>query len=89
MDSESAKVFTPGRGKDVLFLLGVDFHCRVIFTYAYTHVEFTRVIKMRQSYRVLSLKVKLSKGSTFTFMCDLSYIASISFANVNFTHART
>ena len=35
---------------------------------------------------MLSLKLKLSKGSTFTFMCDLSYIASILFANVNFTH---
>ena len=30
--------------------------------------------------------MKLSEVSTFTLTCDLSYIASILFANVNFTH---
>ena len=65
MDSESAKVCTPGRGKDVLFLLGMDFHCRVIFTYAYTHVEFTRVNKMEPELSSVELKSEVEQRFNF------------------------
>ena len=34
------------------------------------------------------LKREVEQGSTFTLMSDLSYIASILFANVNFTHVQ-
>ena len=65
VDSESAKVCTPGRGKDVLFPLGVDFHCRVIFTYAYTHVEFTRVNKMEAELQSVELKSEVEQRFNF------------------------
>ena len=35
------------------------------------------------------LKREVEQGSTFTLTNDISYIASILFANVNFTHVRT
>ena len=39
---------------------------------------------------MLSLSDRVvERGSTFTLTSDLSYTASISFANVNFTHVRT
>ena len=40
--------------------------------------------------KILSVEIKreVERGSTFTLMCDLSYIASISFANVNLTYTR-
>ena len=31
---------------------------------------------------------EVERDSTFTLTCDLSFIASILFANVNFTHVR-
>ena len=40
---------------------------------------------------MLSVEIKreVERGFTFTLRCDLSYIASILFANVTFTHIRT
>ena len=38
---------------------------------------------------VVLLHIQVERGSTFTLTCELSYIASILFANVNFTHIRT
>ena len=40
---------------------------------------------------MLSVEIKreVEGGSTFTLTCDLSYIASILFANVTFAHVRT
>ena len=46
----------------------------------------THVNKIETRYKVLRLNVKLSEVLLFTLTCDLSYIASILFANVNFTH---
>ena len=37
----------------------------------------------------VALKREVGRGSTSTFTRDLSYIASILFANVNFPHVRT
>ena len=40
----------------------MDFHCRVIFTCVYTHVNFTRVNKIETRYEaVLHLNVKLGE----------------------------
>ena len=63
--------------------LRVDFHC---------NVNFYLVNKIEARYKVLSFFLKkheVDRGSNFTFTCDLSNIASISFASVNFTHVRT
>ena len=38
---------------------------------------------------IVQIKREVEWGSTFTFTRDLSYIASILFANVNFTYVRT
>ena len=32
---------------------------------------------------------EVERGSTFMLTCDLSYIASLLYAKVNFTHVRT
>ena len=37
---------------------------------------------------VTEIKREVERDSTFMLTCDLSYIASISFANANFTHVR-
>ena len=66
----------------------MDFHCRVMFTCVYTHVNFIRVNRIEARHKLLNLNVKLSEGSVFTFTCDPSYFASILFANVNFTHLK-
>ena len=67
--------------------LRVDFHCRLIFTCVYKHVNFNLVNKIEARYKMLSsFFFKVERGSNFTFTCDLSNIASILFANVNFTH---
>ena len=68
--------------------LRVDFHCHVIFTCVYKHVNFNLVNKIEARYKVLSFFFTVERGSNFTFSCDLSNIASILFANVNFTHVR-
>ena len=68
--------------------LRVDFHCRVIFTCVYKHANFNLVNKIEGRYKVLSFFFKVERGWNFTFTCDLSNIASILFANVNFTHVR-
>ena len=63
--------------------LRVDFHC---------NVNFYLVNKIEARYKVLSFfskKRKVERGSNFTFTCDVSNIAPISLANVNFTHVRT
>ena len=69
--------------------LRVDFHCHVIFTCVYKHVTFNLVNKIEARYKLLSIFCfNVERGSNFTFTCDLSNIASILFANVNFTHIR-
>ena len=73
----------------VLMPLRVDFHCRVIFTCVYKHVNFNLVNKIEARYKLLSFFFfKVERGSNFTFTYDLSNIASILFAYVNFTHIR-
>ena len=37
---------------------------------------------------IVEVKRKVERDSTFMLTCDLSYIASILSANVNFTHVR-
>ena len=49
-----------------------------------THVNFNHANKIEARHKVLRLNVKLSEVLTFT----LTYVTSILFANVNFTHAR-
>ena len=45
---------------------------------------------MEARYKLsVELKREVEWGSTFTFTRDLSYIVSILFANVNFTHVGT
>ena len=51
-----------------------------------TQVNFNHVNKIKARYKLLRLNVKSERDSTFTLTCDLSDIASIIFANVNFTH---
>ena len=50
------------------------------FTCVYTHVIFNHVNKVEARYE---------RGSTFTLTCDLSFIASFLFANVNCIYVRT
>ena len=53
----------------------------------YVHVNFTRVNRIDAIQDIKSeLKREVKRGSTFTFTCDLSYFASILFANINFAH---
>ena len=54
-----------------------------------THVNFNHVNKIEARNKVLRLNGKLSVLLLFTLTCDLPYIASILFADVNFTHERT
>ena len=44
-------------------------------------VNFNHVNKIKVKY-----KREVERDSTFTLTCDLPYIASILFANANFTH---
>ena len=37
---------------------------------------------------IVEMKHEAERDSTYTLTCDLSYTASILFANVNFTHVR-
>ena len=67
----------------------VDFHCRVVFTCVNMDVSFTRVNKIETRYEVLRLIMKLSEVRLFIFTRYLSYIHSLLFENVNFTHVRT
>ena len=57
---------------------------------ALTHVNFSHVNKIvaRGKIKRAELKRESERGSTFPLTSDLSCIASISFANVNFTHVR-
>ena len=66
----------------------VDFHCRLIFKCVYKHVNFNLVNKIEARYKVLNFFFTVERGSNFTFSCGLSNIASILFANINFTHVR-
>ena len=66
----------------------VDFHCRLIFKCVYKHVNFNLVNKIEARYKVLSFFFTVERGSNFTFSCDLSNIASILTANINFRHVR-
>ena len=57
---------------------------------ALTHVNFNHVNKIaRGKIKSAELKRESERGSTFTLTSDISCIASILFANVNFTHVRT
>ena len=51
-------------------------------------VNFNHVNKIEARYKLLRLNVKLS-DILLLRTCDLSDIASILFANVNFTHVGT
>lgn len=72
-----------------LYLLKVDFHCPVFFTF----LTFKRVNEIEAIYEKSRVNVKLKRDSTFTFkgVCksDLSYMASILFTRVEFTAVRT
>ena len=57
--------------------------------YTRTHVNFTRVNKVKAMYGRSRVSVKVKRGSTFTFTRGLSYIASISFMHVKLTCVRT
>ena len=57
-----------------------------------THVNFNHVNQIEVRHKVLRLNVKLSEFLLLRLhncTCGLSYIASILFANANFTHVRT
>ena len=57
-----------------------------------THVNFNHVNKIEVRCKVLRLNVKLSEFLPLRLHncpCGLSYIASILFANANFTHVGT
>ena len=55
-----------------------------------THVNFNHVNRNnRGKIKSAELKREVERGSAFTLTSDLSCIASILFANVNFTHVRT
>ena len=58
---------------------------------ALTYVNFNHVntIVARGKIKRAELKRESERGSTFTLTSDISCIASILFANVNFTHVRT
>lgn len=47
-----------------------------------THVHFSRVIKIEPLYEVLRVNDKVERSSTFTFMRDLAFIASILLTHV-------
>ena len=52
-----------------------------------THVNLKHVNRIEARYKVLSLNVKFSELLLLTlYTGNLSYIASILFANVNFSH---
>ena len=40
------------------------------------HINFTHVNETEANYDVSQVNVKVGRGSTFTFTCELSYIAS-------------
>ena len=52
-----------------------------------TQVNFNHVNKIEARYKLLRLNEKLS-DILLLRTCDLSYIASVLFAKVNFTHVR-
>ena len=54
-----------------------------------THVNFRRVNKIEVMYDRTLVNVKVERGSTFAFTCDLPYIAFISFTRVKFTYVST
>ena len=54
-----------------------------------TLVNFTHVNKIEAMYERPRVNVRVERGSTFTFMRGLSYIASISFYARKFTCVRT
>lgn len=55
--------------------------------YARTHGIFTLVIE--EMYEVPCANEKDERGSTFTFIGDLSYFASVLLTHVNFTRLGT
>ena len=57
-------------------------NCRVIFTCARTHVNFTRV-NIEAMHEKQYVKIKVDQGSTFTFTCELPIVASILCTRVN------
>ena len=63
----------------------MDFHCGVIFPCMRTHVNYTRVNRIKTMYGRSRVNVRVEPSSTFTFTRGLSYIASISFTRVNVT----
>ena len=78
---------------EVLYLENTGFFLPLtrFWLLALTHVNFSHVNKIvaRGKIKRAELKRESERGSTFTLTSDLSCIASILFANVNFTHVRT
>ena len=54
-----------------------------------THINFNHVNKIETRLKNAELKREVERGSTFTLTSDLSCIAYILFANVNFTYVPT
>ena len=53
--------------------------------FSFEHVKFTCINEIQAIYGRPRLKVKVQRGSTFTFKGDLPYITSISFKRVKIT----
>lgn len=66
-------------------LLRVDFHCCIIFRAYARKVNFTCAILIEANCGMSSVDVKIEPRATFTFTCDLSYIASVILTRVKFT----
>ena len=53
--------------------------------FSFEHVKFTCINEIQAIYGRPRLKVKVQRGSTFTFKGDLPYITPISFKRVKIT----
>ena len=74
-----------------MFTSSVKRHVKVVvrcWLRTLTHVNFNHVNKTEARYKVFEFKREVERGSTFTLTCDLTYVASILFINVNFMHIR-
>ena len=57
----------------------------------YMHVQARKFCPRKQNrdkVRCVALKCDVEFGATLTFTCNLSCVASLLFANINFTQAR-
>ena len=67
---------------DFLLTFGVDVCCGIIFRCVHMHVKSTH--QNRGKIKSVKFKSEVEWGSTFKFMCDLSYIVCILQVKVNF-----